>query len=45
MPMPVKYGLANMRKLAFGEKGLVFRRTFVVWPGEMTSVSATNGFT
>lgn len=33
-----------MRNVALGYSGLVFNRTFVVWPGVIRSLSVSNGF-
>ena len=43
VPMPVKYGLANMRNVALGDCGLVFRRTLVVCPGVMSNILVLRG--
>ena len=45
VPRPVTYGLAVIRKVAFGNFGFVFKRRFVVWPGDMRMVSVSKGLT
>lgn len=45
LPWPVKYGLADIKKVAFGERLFVFRRTFVVCPGEMRTIFVSKGLT
>ncbi len=44
VPKPVKYGLANIKNVAFGSWGFVFRRTLVVCPGVMTNTLVVKGF-
>lgn len=45
VPVPVKYGLASMKKVAFGYSGFVFNRTFEVCPGPRTMISDSKGLT
>lgn len=45
VPMPVAYGLANIKKVALGALGLVFRRTLVVCPGVIINTLVSKGFT
>ncbi|KAE8693091.1 hypothetical protein F3Y22_tig00110819pilonHSYRG00314 [Hibiscus syriacus] len=45
VPMLVAYGLANMKKVAFGASDLVFKRTFVVCSGVIINILVSNSFT
>ena len=45
VPKPVKYGRANIKNIALGSWGFVFRRTLVVCPGVMTNTLVVKGFT
>ena len=43
VPCPVTYGLAVMKNVAFGYRGLLLRSTFVVCPGAIRIVSVSKG--